>query len=198
MQGSGSHDGAAVAQHRVAQAGPERRRGPGEDEGAIALQRDHVARRHLLGDDVDPDAHLRNLARGEAYKADAPVLWDIDFRGVQGESAPMAPIAWDGMVFIGNAGGDNIGVRGHVHALDAATGRELWRFDVVPDTWHARRSWPAGNDVPPTGGGMWSSFTLDPGSGTGNRFWGLQDGGCRRSTVPDEAHARTAPPGPEM
>ncbi|HEX6587944.1 MAG TPA: PQQ-binding-like beta-propeller repeat protein [Longimicrobiales bacterium] len=100
-----------------------------------------------------------------AYALDAAtgrVLWDVDFHGGQGEGAPMAPIAWNGMVFVGNSGGDNIGVQGHVHALDAATGRELWRFDVVPDTGHARRSWPAGNDVPPTGGGMWSSFTLDP------------------------------------
>lgn len=99
-----------------------------------------------------------------AYALDAAtgrVLWDVDFRGVQGEGAPMAPLAWNGTVFVGNSGGDNIGVQGHVHALDAATGREIWRFDVVPDTGHARRSWPAGNDVPPTGGGLWSSFTLD-------------------------------------
>jgi len=27
-----------------------------------------------------------------------------------GESTPAAPIAWDGLVFIGNAGGDNKGV----------------------------------------------------------------------------------------
>lgn len=73
----------------------------------------------------------------------------------------MAPIAWNGLVFIGNAGGDNIGVQGHVHALDSQTGREVWRFDVIPDTGEARATWPAGDDPPPTGGGMWSSFTLD-------------------------------------
>ena len=95
------------------------------------------------------------------------VIWDVPFRQRDGEGAPMAPIAWNGLVFIGNAGGDNIGVQGHVHALDATTGREVWQFDVIPDTGPARATWPSGtNATPPTGGGMWSSFTLDPASGT--------------------------------
>jgi alcohol dehydrogenase (cytochrome c) len=93
------------------------------------------------------------------------VLWDVDFREREGEGAPMAPIAWNGLVFVGNSGGDNMGVQGHVHALDAATGRQLWRFDVVPDSGPARRTWPAGDNPPPTGGGMWSSFTIDTAAG---------------------------------
>lgn len=104
-----------------------------------------------------------------AYALDAAtgrVLWDVSFKQRDGEGAPMAPIAWNGMVFIGNSGGDNMGVQGHVHALDAATGRELWQFDVVPDTGAPRATWPSGaNAAPPTGGGLWSSFTLDPNSG---------------------------------
>ena len=104
-----------------------------------------------------------------AYALDAAtgrVLWDVPFRVAEGEGAPMAPIAWNGMVFVGNSGGDNVGVQGHVHALDAATGRELWKFDVVPDTGAPRATWPSGpNAAPPTGGGMWSSFTLDPATG---------------------------------
>jgi alcohol dehydrogenase (cytochrome c) len=103
-----------------------------------------------------------------AYALDAAtgrVLWDVDFKQRDGEGAPMAPIAWNGLVFLGNAGGDNIGVQGHVHALNAQTGREVWRFDVIPDTGVARASWPSGNSPPPTGGGMWSSFTLDPDAG---------------------------------
>lgn len=104
-----------------------------------------------------------------AYALDAGtgrVLWDVSFRERAGEGAPMAPIAWNGMVFVGNSGGDNIGVHGHVHALDAATGRELWRFDVIPDTGAPRATWPSGpNAIPPTGGGMWSSFSLDPAAG---------------------------------
>ena len=104
-----------------------------------------------------------------AYALDAAsgrVLWDVSFREHEGEWAPMAPIVWNGLVFVGNSGGDNMGVQGHVHALDAATGREAWRFDVIPDTGAARATWPSGpNATPPTGGGMWTSFTLDPASG---------------------------------
>ena len=104
-----------------------------------------------------------------AYALDAAsgrVLWDVPFKQRDGEGAPMAPIAWNGLVFVGNGGGDNLGVRGHVHALDAATGREVWRFDVIPDTGAPRATWPSGaNAAPPTGGGMWSSFTLDPAAG---------------------------------
>ena len=104
-----------------------------------------------------------------AYALDAAtgrLLWDVSFRERDGEGAPMAPIAWNGLVFVGNGGGDNIGVRGHVHALDAATGREVWRFEVVPDTGAPRATWASGpNAPPPTGGGIWSSFTLDPAAG---------------------------------
>ena len=100
-----------------------------------------------------------------AYALDAAtgkLLWDVSFRERDGEGAPMAPVAWNGLVFVGNSGGDNLGVRGHVHALDAATGREVWRFETVPDTGAARATWPSGpNAPPPTGGGIWSSFTLD-------------------------------------
>ena len=100
-----------------------------------------------------------------AYALDAEsgrVLWDVSFREREGEGAPMAPIAWNGLVYVGNSGGDNMGVQGHVHALDAETGKEVWRFDVIPDTGAARATWPSGaNAPPPTGGGMWSSFTLD-------------------------------------
>jgi alcohol dehydrogenase (cytochrome c) len=105
-----------------------------------------------------------------AYALDAVsgrVLWDVSFKHSDGEGAPMAPVAWNGMVFVGNSGGDNMGVQGHIHALDAGTGRELWQFDVVPDTGAPRRSWPSGpNATPPTGGGVWTSFTLDPVTGT--------------------------------
>ncbi len=49
-----------------------------------------------------------------------------------GESAPAAPIAWDGLVFIGNASGDARGGKGRVYALDARTGKIVWEFYLVP------------------------------------------------------------------
>jgi alcohol dehydrogenase (cytochrome c) len=99
--------------------------------------------------------------------ADGTQVWDVSFGDPKkGEGAPMAPVAWNGMVLVGNSGGDNMGVTGHVYALDAGTGRVIWKFDVVPDTGAASRTWATGsNAVPRTGGGLWSSFTLDPTSG---------------------------------
>src|ERR1700688_3395504 len=50
----------------------------------------------------------------------------------KGESVPASPIAWNGLVFIGNAGGDNKGVKGRMYALDAATRHIVWGFYMVP------------------------------------------------------------------
>lgn len=95
-------------------------------------------------------------------------LWDVTIGDPKkGESTPMAPIAWNGMVFIGNAGGDNFGVTGRVYALDAATGRTIWRFDTVPDTGPARATWGKASAAnPPTGGAVWTTFALDTAKGT--------------------------------
>jgi alcohol dehydrogenase (cytochrome c) len=51
-----------------------------------------------------------------------------------GESVPAAPIAHDGVVYIGNAGGDFKGGKGKMYALDAKTGKVLWQFFMVPRT----------------------------------------------------------------
>jgi alcohol dehydrogenase (cytochrome c) len=48
------------------------------------------------------------------------------------ESVPSAPIAWDGRVFVGNAGGGYKGAKGHMYALDAKTGKIVWEFFLVP------------------------------------------------------------------
>jgi len=90
-------------------------------------------------------------------------LWDVavDVAG-PGVSVPMAPVAWRGLVFIGNAGGDRVGVIGHVYALDARDGHVAWKFDVVPSaaqaTWGRREA----SAYPISGGAFWTSFTLDP------------------------------------
>jgi len=90
-------------------------------------------------------------------------IWDVELGGLSpGTSVPMAPLAWNGLVFVGNAGGDSYGVTGHVYALDQSDGHQVWRFDVVPDTGPARSTWrnPDPN-VPPTGGAFWTTFGLD-------------------------------------
>ena len=44
-----------------------------------------------------------------------------------GETVPAAPIAWDGMVYVGQAGGDYKRVKGRFYALDAKTGKVRWK-----------------------------------------------------------------------
>ncbi|MGC2459446.1 MAG: PQQ-binding-like beta-propeller repeat protein [Steroidobacteraceae bacterium] len=90
------------------------------------------------------------------------------------ESTPSAPIAWNGLVFIGNAGGDSKGVKGRMYALDAKTGKIVWEFYLVPKgsgdptrgpqgtTPLDASTWGNQAGTPITGGATWTSYTLDP------------------------------------
>jgi alcohol dehydrogenase (cytochrome c) len=105
-------------------------------------------------------------------------LWEttlVDTR--HGESVPSAPIASDGLVYVGNAGGDFKGGKGHVFALDATTGKIVWEFFLVPkvedDTVRGplgatpldASNWKNAPDIPIGGGGTWTSYTLDTKTG---------------------------------
>jgi alcohol dehydrogenase (cytochrome c) len=92
-------------------------------------------------------------------------LWDVQIVGqVPGESIDMAPIAANGLVYIGNAGGDIFGVTGHIFALRATDGSIAWRFDTVPNTPEVLATWPeASPQNPPGGGAVWTSFALHAG-----------------------------------
>lgn len=113
---------------------------------------------------------FRGANDGHVFAIDAATgrtVWDVAIAAPsRGESIPMAPTAWGGMVFVGNAGGDNFGVTGRVYALDAATGRQLWRFDTVPDTPAVAATWlKQSADNPPTGGALWTTFSVDTSNG---------------------------------
>jgi lanthanide-dependent methanol dehydrogenase len=62
------------------------------------------------------------------------VLWDVAMAEIdQGQSLLAAPLVAGDRVFIGSNGGD-FGVRGWVAALDASSGRVLWRrYNAGPD-----------------------------------------------------------------
>jgi alcohol dehydrogenase (cytochrome c) len=108
------------------------------------------------------DAHVYALDAATGQPAWEATLGDP----ANAESVPMAPIAWNGMVFAGNAGGDNFGVTGRIYALSAADGHELWRFNVVPDSGPARATWKNVSDRNlPTGGATWTTYSLDPDAG---------------------------------
>ena len=98
----------------------------------------------------------------------------------RGESMTMAPLVVKGKVIVGNSGGE-FGVRGWVAALDAATGKVVWRaYSTGPDRevllgsrfkpfYSADqgadlgvKSWPG--DAWKTGGGtVWGFVSYDPG-----------------------------------
>jgi alcohol dehydrogenase (cytochrome c) len=94
-----------------------------------------------------------------------------------GESVPSAPIAFDGLVYVGNAGGDFKGGKGHMFALDAKTGKIVWEFFLVPkvegDTVRGplgatpldASNWKSAPGIPISGGGTWTSYTLDTKTG---------------------------------
>jgi quinohemoprotein ethanol dehydrogenase len=76
------------------------------------------------------------------------------------------------VVVIGNSGGE-FGVRGYITAYDLNTGKQAWRFFIVPGdpakgfehpememaakTWDPNSNWEAG-----LGGTVWGEFTYDP------------------------------------
>jgi alcohol dehydrogenase (cytochrome c) len=105
-------------------------------------------------------------------------LWETTIADVKkGEDVPAAPIAWQGLVFVGNAGGDFKGGKGHMYALDAKTGKIVWQFFLVPKTEGDVVRGPEGASpldtstwknvpgAPISGGGSWTSTTLDPATG---------------------------------
>jgi alcohol dehydrogenase (cytochrome c) len=78
-----------------------------------------------------------------------------------GESTTAAPLAWQGVVYMG-IGGSELGVRGRVVALDAATGKELWRFHTIPMGQEVgAETWQRAGTAKTGGGGVWGVMSLD-------------------------------------
>ncbi|MET0660127.1 MAG: PQQ-dependent dehydrogenase, methanol/ethanol family [Steroidobacteraceae bacterium] len=83
-----------------------------------------------------------------------------------------APRVFDGLVIIGHAGAEYVGVRGYVTAYDTKTGAQRWRFYTIPGdptkgfendamraaakTWSGK-TWASGG-----GGAVWNAITIDP------------------------------------
>lgn len=81
-----------------------------------------------------------------------------------GEYVSAAPIGWNGMIFIGIAGGDR-GIQGRMMAFDAKTGKKLWTFNTIPSPGEfGSETWP-GETWKRGGGGTWTSYTLDTATG---------------------------------
>jgi PQQ-dependent dehydrogenase (methanol/ethanol family) len=146
---------------------------------------------------IDAPASLLSASRGAAYMdgrlfrgSGAGLVQAFDFKTgkqiwatsiadpTKSESLPAAPIVWNGLVFLGVAGGDYKGVKGRMYALDANTGKIVWEFYLVPKQAGDKErgpegaspldtsTWKNGPDTPISGGGSWTSYSLDPATGS--------------------------------
>ena len=102
------------------------------------------------------DAHLLAIDA-----ATGKLLWDVPVADADyGYFLSAAPLAFDGKVFVGEGGADH-GIKGRIHAFDAATGKSLWSFDVIPTgDQPGAASWSGGTEQ--GGGSSWSSMAIDP------------------------------------
>ena len=95
----------------------------------------------------------------------------------RGEVGAVGADRRDGLVYVGNAGGDFKGGKGHMFALDAKTGKIVWEFFLVPKeegdivrgplgaTPLDASNWKNAPGLPISGGGTWTSYTLDTKTG---------------------------------
>ena len=80
-----------------------------------------------------------------------------------GYSITSAPLYYEGIVYSGISGGE-LGIRGRLTALDAKTGRILWRAYTVPGPGEiGSDTWPAPSEAEmPRGSPIWNTPALDP------------------------------------
>jgi alcohol dehydrogenase (cytochrome c) len=121
---------------------------------------------------------ITNLGDGRVVACDdstGKVAWQVQEAKDPGEGFDAAPLVVGDNVIVGQAFGD-WATRGWIASLDAATGKENWRFYTVPgpndpggDTWKCKEAnnpdcWKTG------GGAAWVTGSYDPKTKT--LYWG--------------------------
>jgi outer membrane protein assembly factor BamB len=80
------------------------------------------------------------------------LLWRRHLTSPSEQFVDVAPVTWEGLVFLSTIGYTPFG-RGAIYALDAATGRVRWKFVTIAHPWpHPLES---------GGGGLWYPVSLD-------------------------------------
>jgi alcohol dehydrogenase (cytochrome c) len=105
------------------------------------------------------------------------LVWNAAVGGARPEAGygfTLAPLVVKDKVIVGSAGGE-FGVRGFLAAIDARSGKEVWRFNTIPgpgerghETW-AGDSWKQG------GGPVWVTGSYDPDLNL--TYWGIGNPG---------------------
>jgi PQQ-dependent dehydrogenase (methanol/ethanol family) len=107
---------------------------------------------------------IRGMPDGHLIALDAKtgkLLWDTTVHDSKaGYSITAAVVAYNGKVFLGEAGGDK-GIRGRAWAFDANTGKPVWAFDLIPSgNQVGADTWDKGQEQ--GGGAVWSTVSIDP------------------------------------
>jgi alcohol dehydrogenase (cytochrome c) len=81
----------------------------------------------------------------------------------EGQTITAAPIYADGRIYLGVVGAD-LGTRSFLEAMDAKTGKSVWRFYTIAAPGEpGGNSWPQGTDAYKHGGGaIWQAPAYDP------------------------------------
>ncbi|HUY98450.1 MAG TPA: PQQ-binding-like beta-propeller repeat protein [Verrucomicrobiae bacterium] len=121
------------------------------------------------------------------------VEWNVHLAGVtwqSGATVTSSPLYIDNTIYIGDVGAE-YGERPFMEALNATTGKEMWRFYVDPAP-HSPggNTWPNNGTYLHGGGSIWSNPAYDPATGllyfsTGNAgpWWGGNRKGKNLFTV---------------
>lgn len=88
-------------------------------------------------------------------------LWRRHLTSKQEQFVNVAPVPWQGLVFLGTVGYAPLG-RGAIYGLDAATGAVVWKFDTI------EKPWP--HPLESGGGGIWNPVSVD---GDGRLYAGI-------------------------
>ena len=116
---------------------------------------------HLLAIDAKTGGLVWNVAVGGA-KPDA------------GYGFTLAPLVVKDKVIVGTVGGE-YGVRGFLAALDARTGKEVWRFNTIPGPGEPGHETWAGNSWQTGGASVWVTGSYD--ADLNLTYWGIGNPG---------------------
>ncbi|MCP5143721.1 MAG: PQQ-binding-like beta-propeller repeat protein [Gammaproteobacteria bacterium] len=97
-------------------------------------------------------------------KATGQEMWNVQAERWQaGFTITGAPLYYDGLVYVGFAGGER-GIRGRFKAFDAKTGELVWTFYTVPGPGElGHDTWPQDSEAWKRGGApVWQTPAVDP------------------------------------
>ena len=127
--------------------------------GTLRWERRYHARNDGPNGLAVEDDRVYGATDTEAFGLDAATgreLWRRTLTSRGEQFIDIAPVVWNGLVFLSTIGYPPFG-RGAIYALDAAEGAVRWKFVTVKHPW--RHPLEAG------GGGLWYPVSVDPTDG---------------------------------